>query len=345
MYENQRTSFKMKIWFMKKIYSSIFLLCLIAGLTASAQDKTKKPSDKKVSEYDEIIIKQKNPGKNAKVIVEVRDGDVIVNGKPIENFEDKEIIVQRRSPRVITLNESRSPFRKPGMAYDMQMDENFNWESDVRPFLGVSTEKAENGVKVQDVTENSGAEKAGIKKGDIITKINEKKIESPGQLSELIATYKPKDKVSVTVQRAGKDVKLNAVLGERKTPMAMSFHNVEPFREMEDFNFKMPHGESEHFYMTLDGRPRLGLRAQDTEDGKGVKVLDVDDDSPADKAGIEEDDIITSVEGKAVNSADELAEAYKNNKDKNPIKFSILRDGKTSVVDVKIPKKLKTANL
>ena len=189
------------------------------------------------------------------------------------------------------------------------------------------------------------AEKAGIKEGDIITKINEKKIESPGQLSELIATYKPKDKVSVTVQRAGKDVKLNAVLGERKTPMAMSFHNVEPFREMEDFNFKMPHGESEHFYMTLDGRPRLGLRAQDTEDGKGVKVLDVDDDSPADKAGIEEDDIITSVEGKAVNSADELAEAYKNNKDKNPIKFSILRDGKTSVVDVKIPKKLKTANL
>ena len=67
---------------MKKIYSSIFLLCLVVGLTASAQDKTTKPSDKKVSEYDEIVIKQKNPGKNAKVIVEVRDGDVIVNGKP-----------------------------------------------------------------------------------------------------------------------------------------------------------------------------------------------------------------------------------------------------------------------
>src|SRR5688572_14605379 len=165
----------MKIWFMKKIYSSMFLLCLLAGLTASAQDKTKKPSDKKVSEYDEIVIKQKNPGKNAKVIVEVRDGDVIVNGKPIEQFEDKEIIVQRRSPRVITLNESRSVFRKPGMAYDMQMDGDFKMESDVRPFLGVSTEKAENGVKVQDVTENSGAEEAGIKEGDIITKINEKK--------------------------------------------------------------------------------------------------------------------------------------------------------------------------
>src|ERR671913_1165617 len=123
---------------MKHIYSSLFLLCLITGFSASAQDKAKKSSDKKISEYDEIIIKQKNPGKDAKVVVEVRDGNVIVNGKPIEKFEDKEIIVQRRSPRVITINESRSPFRKPGVAYDMHMDGDFNLEADARPFLGVS---------------------------------------------------------------------------------------------------------------------------------------------------------------------------------------------------------------
>ncbi|HSB91788.1 MAG TPA: PDZ domain-containing protein [Flavitalea sp.] len=330
---------------MKKLYSSMLLLCLFAGLTAAGQEKTKKPSSQKVSEYDEIVIKQKNPGKNARVIVEVKDGDVIVNGKPIEKFDDKEIIVQKRSPRVITLNESRSPFREPGAAYDTKVDGDFHWESDVRPFLGVSTEKAPDGVKVQDVTENSGAEKAGIKEGDIITKINEKKIESPGQLSELVSTYKPNDKVTVTVKRAGKDVKLNAVLGERKAPMAMTFRNVQPFHEMEDFNFQMPPNGPDHFYVMPDGKPRLGLRAQDTEDGKGVKVLDVDDDSPADKAGIEEDDIITAVEGKAVNSADELASAYKENKEKTPMKFSILRDGKSSIVEVKIPKKLKTANL
>jgi len=332
---------------MKQIYSSILLLCLVTGIGASAQNKNKS-SDKKVSEYDEIVIKQKNPGKNSKVIVEVKDGNVMVNGKPIDQFEDKEVIVQRRSPRYITLNDSRSPFREPRPAYDMKVDGDFNMESDVRPFLGVSTEKTEDGVKVQSVTENSGAAKAGIKEGDIITKINEKTIESPGQLSELVSTYKPKDKVTVTVKRSGKDVKLNAVLGERKAPMAMSFKHFEPMddmKEMQEFNFKMPEGSSDFFYMTPTGKPRLGLRAQDTEDGKGVKVLDVDDDSPADKAGIEEDDIITAVEGKPVNSADELAEAYKDNKDKNPIKISILHDGKSSVVDVKIPKKLKTANL
>jgi len=327
---------------MKQLYSSILFLFLLSSLTAIGQDKTKKSSDKKISEYDEIVIKQKNPEKNTKVIVEVRDGNVIVNGKPIEKFEDNEVIVQKRSPHVITLNESRSPFRKPGMAYDMQMNDNFNWDDEDRPFLGVSTEKTENGVRVQNVTENSGAQKAGIKTGDVITKVNEKKIESPAELSEMVSTYKPKDKITVTVKRDGKEMKLNAVLGQKPVQMAMTFKDMEPFKE--EFHFNMPEG-GDHFYMGPSGRPRLGLRAQDTEDGKGVKVIDVDDDSPAEKAGLQEDDIITSIEGKSVNSADELADAYNENKDKNPIKISILRDGKSSVVEVKIPKKLKTANL
>ena len=329
---------------MKQLYSPRLFLLLFSSITVFGQDKTKKSTDKKISEYDEIVIKQKNPGKDTKVIVEVRDGNVIVNGKPIEKFEDNEVIVKTRSPHYITLNDSRSPFRKPGMAYDMKRDKNFNWDAEAHPFLGVSTEKTETGVRVQNVTENSSAQKAGIKTGDIITKVNEKKIESPAQLSEMVSTYKPKDKITVTVKRDGKEMKLNAILGQREAPMAMTF-DMEPLNEMHEFKFNMPEEGSEHFYMTPSGRPRLGLRAQDTEEGKGVKVIEVDDDSPADKAGIEEDDIITSIEGKSVNSADELADAYRENKEKNPIKISILRDGKSSVVEVKIPKKLKTANL
>ena len=38
----------------------------------------------------------------------------------------------------------------------------------------------------------------------------------------------------------------------------------------------------------MSGRPRLGIRAQETEDGKGLKVVDVADESVASKAGIKE---------------------------------------------------------
>jgi serine protease Do len=94
-----------------------------------------------------------------------------------------------------------------------------------------------------------------------------------------------------------------------------------------------------------ESRPKLGIRAQDTEDGKGVKVLDIDEDSPADKAGIKEGDIITRFDGKDVNSATELADIARESKGKTDMKISVTHEGKSREVDVKIPKKLKTADL
>ena len=97
--------------------------------------------------------------------------------------------------------------------------------------------------------------------------------------------------------------------------------------------------------MTRGGSPRLGIKAQDTEEGKGVKVLDVDDASNAQKAGVKEGDVITEFDGKTVNSATELADAARDAKDKSPIKIKLNRNGKNQEIEVKIPKKLKTANL
>jgi serine protease Do len=94
-----------------------------------------------------------------------------------------------------------------------------------------------------------------------------------------------------------------------------------------------------------NGRPKLGLSVQDSEDGKGVKVIDVDGDGNAEKAGIKEDDVITEINGKEVNGADEVAKIIRDNKDKISIKVKLLRDGKPMDIDVKIPRKLKTADL
>ena len=74
-------------------------------------------------------------------------------------------------------------------------------------------------------------------------------------------------------------------------------------------------------------------------------MIDVDEDGNAAKAGIKEDDIITEVDGKAVNSADEIAKVIKESKDKASVKVKLLRNGKPETLEVKIPKKLKTADL
>jgi len=93
------------------------------------------------------------------------------------------------------------------------------------------------------------------------------------------------------------------------------------------------------------GAPKLGLSVQDTDDGKGVKVIDVDGDSNAQKAGIKEDDVITEVDGKAVNGADEMAKIIRESKDKVSVMVKLNRAGKTQNIEVKMPRKIKTADL
>jgi serine protease Do len=51
------------------------------------------------------------------------------------------------------------------------------------------------------------------------------------------------------------------------------------------------------------------------------------------------------VEGKAVNSADEVAKIVKESKDKTSVMIKLTRNGKTQNIEVKIPRKLKTADL
>ena len=91
--------------------------------------------------------------------------------------------------------------------------------------------------------------------------------------------------------------------------------------------------------------PKLGIKAQDTEDGKGVNILEVEDSSAAAKAGLKKGDIILQFDGKAVNSTNELVEDLQEARQKPVVKVKIQRAGLTQEIDVKIPRKLKTAEL
>jgi serine protease Do len=93
------------------------------------------------------------------------------------------------------------------------------------------------------------------------------------------------------------------------------------------------------------GRPRLGLSIQDTDDGVGVKVLDVDEESAAAKAGIKKDDIIIGVDDTDVKGTDDVVRTTRDRADKTSYKFKVKRGGSTQTIEVKIPRKLKTADL
>ncbi|MBL7698453.1 MAG: PDZ domain-containing protein [Chitinophagaceae bacterium] len=334
---------------MKKILTPIAAILLSVG--AIAQDartekdlqKTRSKEDaNKMNEYDEIIIKRKNSDKDSKVTIEIKDDEVFVDGKPLDDYNQDEMSIRKRGARKYRLEGPGSPFR---FEQGWSLDGDDLLIDDDRPFLGVTSEGSTEGVKVTMVSENSAAAKAGLKKGDIITKVNDKAVFDHEQLSEAIGKFKPDDKVTITYKRDGKENKTTATLGER--PRAQTLRGrVAPIPPQPPIPLFEP-GDNDFgdVFQYYHSKPRLGLKVQDTEDGKGVKVLDVDEGSAAEKAGIKKDDVITSFEGKDVTSASELAKASRDAKDKSSFKVQLNRNGKSQSVDVKVPKKLKTANL
>lgn len=336
------------------------------GYKAVAQDKTKK-EDKKETQ---VITIKKSGDKNADLKIEFKNDVVLINGKPLVEFKDDAITINNKKI-VVKTGDKLSIYGGEGKAFEMDLHELEGMGDRIvrsldfggsRTFLGVTTENDDAGAKIVEVTSESAAAKAGLEKGDIITKVGDTKIADPSDLSEAISAKKPKDEVKITYKRNGKEKTAKATLQERKVDSrSFSFrgpqggmktitvpgHPITPgapgtfYRDNEDFNF------NSDVFVNGYGirRPKLGLKIQDLEEGSGVKVLDVDAESAAEKAGIKKDDVITAVGDVKVNNTDEAREQLHQNAEKSAYSIEAKRNGTTMKFDIKIPKKLKTADL
>jgi len=104
-------------------------------------------------------------------------------------------------------------------------------------------------------------------------------------------------------------------------------------------------GESFDFITKFDDGPKMGISIEDLTEGPGAKVLEVTEGSPAAKAGIVKNDIITSVDGSSICDVATLQEKASDLKAGDAITLKLTRDGKSKEVTVKIPKKVKKANI
>src|SRR6266404_8798808 len=322
------------------------LLVAPVSIHAQKDEKEKEKTEKK--DVEQIIITRKGDNKE-KVTVEINGDKVTVNGKPVEDLKEGDITVNRHRFKE---GGNLRALTAPNGAWSYNWNDNdgafFN-ENENAAMLGVVTVREDEGVRITDVTDESGAAKAGLKEDDIITKVDDKKIEDPDDLTKAIRSHKAGDKVSITYLRDKKEQKTTAELTKWKgaglNAINMKMPNMD--FEMTPKVHALPRTKISpgQYYGLMDNRPKLGLSVQDAEDGKGVKVIDVDDEGNAKKAGVKENDVITSVNDKEVNSADEVAKIVRENKEKGSLMLKIKRDGKTQNIEVKMPRKLKTADL
>ena len=229
-----------------------------------------------------------------------------------------------------------------------------------KAFLGVATKASSEGALIVDVNEGSPAAKAGLKEEDIITQVNKEKIEGPSDLYKVIGQYKADDKITVEYIREGKKNQKEIVLAKNKmdaieaSPNNNFNNNVDVFKLEDDemdkgFDKKFRRGFALPDFPNIDEiyvntkKPKLGISIEDLEEGNGVKITMVNKYSPADKAGLKVGDIITSIDKHDVKEVNDIKWQYFEAG--QTIKLSVNRNKENKIIEVKIPKKINSADL
>ena len=159
-----------------------------------------------------------------------------------------------------------------------------------RGYLGVSISnltkelhklyKSPKGAMIVEVSPGSPAEKSGLQRGDLITKIDTKKIDGASALKNIIGQYRPGSSITLTYERDKKLTTLKLKLGDlnEETLSAKTENTLLEGLELSD----------------LDSNTRYNYRIPD--DVEGVLIMAVDSKSEAYSQGIRQGDIIMQVE-------------------------------------------------
>lgn len=156
-----------------------------------------------------------------------------------------------------------------------------------------------NGAYVDDLTIGGAAEDAGVKIGDIVTKVENNKVNGVSELQEQVSKYRPGDKITVTVLRNEKEVVIPVTLKNIENGVAV-IKKEEPVRTEV--------GSLGAVFEEVNAEQLTKLRV-----ANGVKVAKLNNGKLA-GAGIKEGFIITSIDKKKVGSVKDVQAVLENKK-------------------------------
>lgn len=173
--------------------------------------------------------------------------------------------------------------------------------------LGIPT--STEGVIVSAVSPDGGAAEAGIKKGDVITKVNNVAVRSGLQMSAQIASFRPGDKVPVSFMRNGKEMTATVIL--KKKPGT--------FEDIATASLGTRLGAE---LATLDKN-----KAREYGIGGGVEVRKITQGGPLSRTRMGEGFIITSVNGEDVTSLEDLSRILGGNNTRGTVRLEGIYPG------------------
>ena len=180
------------------------------------------------------------------------------------------------------------------------------------------------GVFIDKVFDGAPAAKAGIKSKDVLLKINNEEVYKSNRVQAIIARKNPGELVQLTLFRKGKEIVLNVVLGKKETMTA----EITPRTINKDFKSLGLQVKK----LSRDDALELGYSGR-----VGVLITDVERWSPANEAGILEDDILMEIDETAIEDESDFHNAASKLQKGSVSIFTIVRARSESHIFVEIP--------
>lgn len=178
------------------------------------------------------------------------------------------------------------------------------------------------GLLITEVVDDSPADDANLREEDVIIEFNGQPVERADAFTKLVRNSEPGKEVKIVVMRDGVRKEIMVTLAARKTPKSYSYaFGGAPMR-------------------FFSSHPQLGVQAHELnadlaayfnvkQDG-GALVLEVMDDTPAEKAGLKAGDVITKIDDETIEDPEDLVRALSDYEEDDEITITYVRHGKSA---------------
>lgn len=186
------------------------------------------------------------------------------------------------------------------------------------------------GLLISEVIDGSPADKAGLEDEDVILTYDGKQVEKSDEFAQMVKKTEPKKVVKIKILREGKEQTIVAKIGKKK--------RLQYIHEGDQLFAK--------FFSFKSGGPKLGIKVQPlnkdlaayfkVDADEGVLVLEVTEDSPAEKGGLKAGDVLKKIDDEEVANPEELIEALEEYEEGDALTVEYVRRGKSAKAEIEL---------
>lgn len=244
--------------------------------------------------------------------IEVKGNEILINGKSPDSSGMKLLFVKTDTHTGNKMISEHGIEYRPEVKASVPVAEPYRGV----PWLGLITLQDEKGVKVIEVVKNGPASKSEIRNGDYISTIDDVRIKSQDQLSEIINAASPGDRINVKTIR-GVSVKIfQIIIGDKNYDGSL----------MPSKRVALP--------AVRENTP-IGMQMKLTKDEKNWKIVSIASGSRAEAAGLILNDVVLEMGGMTLKPNTDLEKLVSAVGADNVIPVKIKRNGKFMNLEIK----------